>query len=117
MKIIMWPVLLVVAGACGEKRDLALADCRSVNVPVPTRYEAHVAPIFAAHCTGCHAADVAKRKGAPDGLNFDTYAAASASIDDALASMASGSMPPRGPSVSGEDFCIVSAWAETGRSR
>jgi uncharacterized membrane protein len=75
---------------------------------------ADVAPIFASHCTSCHATTVTgrARNGAPVGVDFNVYANAAADASWAASAVRSG-MPP-GARLSSADICTITTWASQG---
>lgn len=66
-------------------------------------------------CTGCHASDLTGpyRRGAPEGVDFDTYDAAVALAEDAAIEVNIGNMPFTG-TVSEDDKEDFYAWALCG---
>jgi uncharacterized membrane protein len=84
-------VASVLLGACGP--DLPEVDC---TAPVPTYAEVTI--FTNGKCNLCHASTVtgANRMNAPSDVNYDTYAAAQARAEDAVAEVFAGEMPPAG---------------------
>ncbi len=96
---------LMVSPGCGD--DTATTDCSNA----PTFSEV---TLFQS-CTGCHATTLegADRNGAPAGIDFDTYAAASQNAEHGLDEVEEGAMPPSG-SVSDEEIQGLKDWINCG---
>jgi uncharacterized membrane protein len=100
---------------CGgdpEEPGLPAVVCSSVTVPKYS--EMTIWSI----CTSCHAASKtgAARNMAPDTVNFDTHAAASASATRAAIRVNAGTMPPPGGPMtpSAEQKAALINWASCG---
>ncbi len=103
------------SAACGEKQD---PYSRSIPLDSGTgvvTYTAFIEPILSQYCVSCHASTVegAARAGAPVGVDFDSYQAASANAESANSYIQAGAMPPSAP-LSDEDKALVQAWLDAG---
>lgn len=88
-------------GTCSDGSDLVWAD---------------VSPIFAAHCTHCHHADLAtgERQGAPVGLDYDTADTARRNGFVTWSAVYSTAMPPEPPAVSEPEAWLLWEWLSCG---
>lgn len=107
--------VLVVLCACGAK----INPVHVGDVPVQaglTTYCRDVKPVLDTWCGGCHAASLggAARHGAPAGVDFDTYAGASASATAVRMRIGNGTMPPGG-GVPASDLGVIVGWIEDGK--
>ena len=99
------------AAACGGKDDSAAGpsvDCNATTVP-----KFADVTIFQV-CTKCHATSVPNRQGAPQSVNFDSYASASANAELAAAAVRSGAMPEDHTPVTDAQKQALYAWAACG---
>jgi uncharacterized membrane protein len=78
-------------------------------------YDNFGGPFFSNWCTGCHGSAVAKRQGAPDGIDFDTLEGirASAARIWARAADANATMPPAG-GPEAEERELLGEWLACG---
>jgi len=107
--LLTWLALLPGCQPTGPPELPPEVDCDEVDVPA---YEDLT--IWSA-CTGCHDASLSGpyRRGAPEGVDFDTYDAAVASAEDAAVEVNIGNMPFTG-TVSEDDKEAFYAWALCG---
>jgi uncharacterized membrane protein len=90
--------------------NLPMVEC--VNVPSYSQVT-----MLTTTCTTCHSSTLsgAARTGAPPTINFDTYAGAVASADEAAFAVYRGTMPPSGASSIPEaDKEKLYVWAQCG---
>jgi len=78
--------------------------------------------VFATNCMSCHSSNLtgSDRKGAPDSINFDTYAAAVTNAADAISEVNSMGMPPETsgiPLLDGGQTTALLAWQSAGFPR
>ena len=103
-------LVLTVAGvaACGQ--DLPTVDCAMPAVPSYA-----VVNAFRLSCTTCHSSTLAgsSRFGAPQDVNFDTYAAALPHAEEAARRVFAGDMPRMG-TLSAGDKQVLYRWALCG---
>jgi len=103
---------------CGTKWD-AIQDGSYCSDPVAfdggVTYTAHVKPILDTACATCHATTRAgaDRHGAPSGVNYDTYAEASANGESGLNLVRRQSMPPDA-ALASADCSVFGAWVDQG---
>jgi len=119
-----WVAMCAVTGglwACGEKIDpvqaFDLAAVPDAPAGAVVSWCREVRPILEQWCTGCHASSRtgAGRSGAPAGVDYDTYALASANADRGLARLQARSMPPGGSVPQGE-IRTVALWIDQGKA-
>lgn len=107
--------------ACGQKIDpvqaIDLAPAPDLPAGTVVSWCRDARPVLERWCIGCHAStrSGAARNGAPAGVDYDTYALASANADRGLARMQAGSMPPGG-SVPQGDVRTVAQWIADGKA-
>lgn len=98
--------------ACGGDDEGPEVDCETVTVPSFANMTAFDA------CTGCHSSALSggDRNGAPATVNFDTYDATMANIDEAIEEIFEGKMPPASSSatLSPSARDEIYAWGECG---
>ncbi len=103
-------LVLAIAGvaACGQ--ELPTVDCATPAVPTYAMVNA-----FRLSCTTCHSSTLvgASRFGAPQTVNFDTYAAALPHAEEAARRVFAGDMPRTG-TVSAGDKQDLYRWALCG---
>jgi uncharacterized membrane protein len=90
-------VCLFAAGfGCSGEPELPKVDCATVAT-VPTYSQVSIFQV----CNQCHstAKTGADRHDADTDVNFDTYAAAKSSAEDAAAEVNGGDMPPKDPGI------------------
>jgi uncharacterized membrane protein len=101
------------SGAQPESENAKTAQARR-----QTSFANDIQPLLAARCAPCHA--VSKqgraRRGAPPGVDLDTYAAAREHAEDSNELIQDGSMPPAG-SLSAEQRALFQAWVKQGMPR
>jgi uncharacterized membrane protein len=99
MKLILIPSLILLLTACGsdkqaeEEEELPpVVNCTAAQ-PIPTFAQVQA---FQTVCTTCHSTQKTggARNGAPTDVNFDQYASASASAEQAAIEVNVGAMPP-----------------------
>lgn len=107
---------LVGCGDSGEGEEAGAVpevDCAAKPVPKYTE----MATVWA-KCTTCHSSGLvgpAARSSAPDAYNYDTYAAAKATIDTAMAEVYEGAMPLAGsPDLTADEEDILYRWGQCG---
>ena len=69
------------------------------------------------NCVACHSSTLsgAQRQGAPSGIDYDSYASASANAAEGLDQISAGFMPPvGGGSISTDDVTAFSQWVACG---
>lgn len=95
-----------------EHGTLTADDCKTITVP---SFEVVQAGLFT-HCVHCHsAANVGEaRNGAPDDVNFDTYASAKAAVLLAFPMVKQRYMPPDGQCVTNAERNRFYEWAVCG---
>lgn len=101
---------VLLGAGCGSKND------RVCDVETPVTY-AQVAQVFEPNCLHCHHSDLSggNRDGAPDDVNFNTYALAKQNANRANTQLLLGNMPLDNPgSVPDEQACLIEAWMEQG---
>ncbi|MBI5507902.1 MAG: hypothetical protein HY903_04005 [Deltaproteobacteria bacterium] len=107
--------LVAAMPGCGEKQDPAPSpgECDVTNA---VSYAGDIRPLFESYCLPCHSATAADRQGAPAGLNFDTYAEASANAALANSVIQPGLMPPDflGRAPTDGERCRFQAWVDAG---
>jgi uncharacterized membrane protein len=88
--------LLVVGFGCESEPELPKIDCAMVET-VPTYSQLTIFQV----CTQCHGTDKTgtARHDADDDVNFNTYADAKASAEEAAAEVNGGDMPPANPGI------------------
>jgi uncharacterized membrane protein len=99
---------VVAVSGCGD--ELPEVDCAAA--PVPTFQEVTIWP----KCTSCHSSTRtgAARSGAPAGVDFDTYASASAHAQKAAEEVNEGEMPRNGTATAAEKDSLF-RWALCGK--
>ena len=117
-------LLTLIACGCQEKQDSTPSSNNSgENGDVgdaslttdPVTYTEHIKPILDRRCTGCHSSALGgvDRRGAPLGVDYDTYQAAKVSADDAEKRIQAGVMPPGQPLPSDEKV-LFEEWIDDG---
>jgi uncharacterized membrane protein len=103
----------LVASGCGEEQDPGGDD--DVVVDAGVTYTEHIKPILDGACISCHASYLAgaDRNGAPEGVDFDTFEAASASGSAANTRIQAGTMPPSG-ALTSEQQAVFQKWVDEG---
>ncbi len=106
--------LALTASACDEPvpDGTVDGDCADLTLGEEAAYDADIQPIFDTYCVLCHASDVPVeghegRRGAPPGIDYDSY---EASIDFAASTwnrMADRTMPPMGRTPSTDELETV----------
>lgn len=99
--------------ACGAAVTF---DCASVG---NATYTQDVKPVLDAHCIKCHSTEKTNffaRQRAPDGVDFNTYAAAKAHAKEGADEVESGSMPPAESrdTLTKEQACVLRGWIKNG---
>ena len=108
-----WPLVAGLAlAACQPSAPAEVpptVDC--ANVTVPTYEELTIWPA----CTSCHASNLtgAWRRGAPEGVDFDTYQGAVDEAEDAAIEVNIGNMPFTG-TITDQQMNDFFAWAMCG---
>lgn len=108
-RLLLLPALLCGCQPAGPDEVPPTVDCDEADIQA---YED--LPIWTS-CTECHASDLtgAWRKGAPEGVDFDSYDAAVAEAEDAAIEVYIGNMPFTGD-VTEEEKEQLYAWALCG---
>lgn len=118
LAFLLSPLTLV---ACGEPSNNTDTDTGGETAGIDC--ETTPAPKFAemaavwAKCTSCHASTLmgAARNAAPDGVDFDSHAAAMANAMKAMDRVDAGTMPPAGsPELSTDESDQLVRWAACG---
>ena len=106
--------LALLATACGDKLDPDQPP--TCDPALPVSYAQEVGPVLESYCTRCHSSSAANRRGAPEGVDFDTYAAAAAAAEMANQRVQAGTMPPSGasPRPDARARCLLQAWVDQG---
>jgi hypothetical protein len=104
-------VVLLSVGCGGDDASLPEIDCEMLD-SVPAYSELTIIEV----CTGCHSSERegADRGDAPVGVNFDTYAAASASAERGAIRVYAGEMPPAGTTATAAQKQQFYEWALCG---
>lgn len=106
---------LGVVMACGEGEKASPVDC--TNAGSNASYNSNVKTFLDAHCTSCHSESAPpwSRRGAPSGVNYDTYDNAKANALEGAHEVADGSMPEgKAGELSTADRCLLQAWVNAG---
>ncbi len=98
--------------ACGggneeSAEELPDVDC-SGTIPTFSQVTAFVT------CVNCHTSTAIDREDAPEGIDFDTYAAAKAHAEDAAAEVFEGAMPPSPYELNASEKQNLYLWALCG---
>jgi uncharacterized membrane protein len=102
------PCVFLGCGSTDSEGSAPAVDCNTATVPK----FAEVA-IFQ-KCVKCHGTTVSNRQGAPQSINFDNYASASANAKQAAAEVSSGAMPADHTPVTSDEKQALYAWAACG---
>ena len=118
----LFPLLLaplLFLAACGDKQD-AINDGDGTDEPAgcesgDVTWANAVSELMTTNCTACHSSERSgqDRNGAPNGVNFNSYDAATDSAEEANERIQRGTMPPGGGLSQNQRDCF-NAWVDNG---
>lgn len=102
--------LSIAALGCGDESSTSSIDCETATVPTFAQVS-----IFDT-CTACHSSTLSgpDRANAPEGVNYDTLAAARANAEEGMSEVEGGDMPPSGYDVTDAEKQAFYAWTQCG---
>jgi uncharacterized membrane protein len=105
-------VLLALA-ACDKPAEEAAkpADCASLP---PVDWDGFAAGFFRSYCTACHSAATVERRGAPEGVDFDTEGKVREQAARIRARVLEDATMPVGGGVPDDDLALLAIYLDCG---